>query len=324
MKPLLSVVIPLFNAEKEVEICLNSLFQSSWPYFEVIIVDDCSTDGSLAVARQYPCRIYTMEKNLGPAAARNLGVSKAHTDIILFLDSDTMVRRNSLKLFYDAFQKHPEIHAVLAVPDMASLRSCKASNYNSLRSHYTFISAEPVCDFFSTQMGAMRKDAFLAAGGFNEIYTGADIEDIELGMRLPPNKVLIHKDIIIRHHFPSFLSILKKYLRRSNQFSKLLRERKKLTSVHTNKKGMLSVLMVLMNSLFLLLTCVSVFFFALFSIISFLACYCISVILFFKLNNNLFTFCARKKGLPYVVEAAFFEYVFSLAIGLGGISAWFY
>jgi glycosyltransferase involved in cell wall biosynthesis len=327
MKPLLSVVIPLFNAEKEVEICLNSLFQSSWPYFEVIIVDDCSTDGSLDVARQYPCRIYTMEKNSGPAAARNLGVSKANSDIILFLDSDTMVRKNSFKLFYDAFQDHPGIDAVLAVPDMASLRSCRASNYNSLRSHYTFISAEPVSDFFSTQMGAMRKNAFFAAGGFNEMYTGADIEDIELGMRLPPNKVLIHKDIIIRHHFPSFFSILKKYVRRANQFSKLLKDRKKLTGVHTNKKGMLSVISVLFSAIFLSLTIISSIIISapglLICLLLFL-CYCIFSILFIKINLKLFIFTIKKKGPLYFVEAAFFEYVFSLAIGIGGFFSMFY
>jgi len=327
MKPLLSVVIPLFNAEREIEICLNSLFQSSWPYFEVIIVDDCSTDGSLAIASQYPCRIFTMDSNKGPAAARNWGVSQAESDIILFLDSDTMVRRDSFKQFYDAFLENPGIDAVLAVPDMASLRSCRASNYNSLRSHFTFISAEPISDFFSTQMGAMRKEAFYAAGGFNEIYTGADIEDIELGMRLPPKKVLIHKDIIIRHHFPSFGSILRKYLRRANQFSKLLREKKKLTSVHTNKKGMLSVISVLLSALFLLLTIMSVLLIASLGFVItliFLVCYLISVVSFFKLNRRLFAFCANTKGSIYLVQAAFFEYVFSLAIGVGGILSWLY
>ena len=327
MGPLLSVVIPLYNAEKEIEICLNSLFQSSWPHFEVIIVDDCSTDGSLDVARQYPCRIYAMEQNAGPAAARNLGVSKANSDIILFLDSDTMVRKNSFKLFYDAFQDHPDIDAVLAVPDMASLRSCRASNYNSLRSHYTFISAEPVSDYFSTQMGAIRKSAFIAAGGFNEMYTGADIEDIELGMRLPPNKVLIHKDIIIRHHFPSFFSILKKYVRRSNQFSKLMRERKKLTGVHTNIKGMLSVLSVMFSSLFLSLAIISSFIIAspgIFICIIFFLCYCIANILFIRLNLKYFVYTIKKKGYLYFVEAAFFEYVFSLAIGIGGITSMFF
>jgi glycosyltransferase involved in cell wall biosynthesis len=268
-----------------------------------------------------------MEKNLGPAAARNLGVSKANSDIILFLDSDTMVRRNSFKLFYEAFQDHPEIDAVLAVPDMASLRSCRASNYNSLRSHYTFISAEPVSDYFSTQMGAMRKNAFFAAGGFNEMYTGADIEDIELGMRLPPNKVLIHKHIIIRHHFPSFLSILIKYVRRANQFSKLLRERKKLTGVHTNKKGMLSVLSVMFSALFLVLTIISSIIIAapgLLICLVFFLCYCISSILFIKLHLNFFIYTTKKKGSLYFIEAAFFEYVFSLAIGIGGFSSMFY
>lgn len=309
MKPLLSVVIPLFNAENEVKICLESLFQSSWPYFEIIIVDDCSTDGSLAVARQYPCRVYSMESNMGPAKARNLGVSKANSDIILFLDSDTQVKEDSFKLFYEAFQELPDIDAVIAVPDVASLRSGRAPNYNSLRNHYTLISADPVNDYFTTQMGAIRKGVFLAAGGFDEKYTSADIEDIELGLRLPSNKVLIHKEIVIGHHFPPFISIMKKYLKRAYLLARLLRERKKLAGAHANKKGMLSVGMALASALFLSLTFISIFF---------IIGYCISSILFIIMNLDLFSFSARKKGPLYFVEAAFFEYVFSLAIGLGG------
>ena len=321
MKPLLSVVIPLFNAEKEIKICLDSLFLSSWPHFEVIIVDDCSTDGSLAVARQYPCRVYTMESNMGPAKARNFGVSQANSDIILFLDSDTEVDVDTYQLFYDAFQEHPDIDAVLAVPEMISLRKGRASNYNSLRSHFLFLSADPICDYFSTQMGAMRKSAFSQAGGFDEKYTSADIEDIELGMRLRPNKVLIHKGIHIGHHFPSFLSILKKYIRRACLFSRLLRERKQLTGVHTNKKGMLSVGMVLLSAFCLALIFIGTFFSPV-AELSFITAYCISSISFLAINHSCFMYYIKKKGLLYFVEAAFFEYVFSLAIGLGGIISW--
>lgn len=323
MKPLVSLVIPLFNAENEIRICLNSIFKSSWPHFEVIIIDDCSTDRSLDVAKEYPCRIYTMDSNRGPAKARNLGVSQADSEIILFLDSDTQVKEATIKQFYDAFQKHRDIDAVLAVPESASLRAGRASNYNSLRSHYTFISAEPITDYFSTQMGAMRKDAFLATGGFDEKFTSADIEDIELGMRLRPNRVLIQKEILIGHHFPQFSSIMKKYVRRACLFSLLLRERKKLalTGVHTNRSGMLSVCLVLLSALFLSLACLG-------TIISpecftlFFTVYGISSILFMVMKLDLFLFCTREKGVVYLIEAAFFEYVFSLAIGLGGIVSW--
>ncbi len=312
--PLLSVVIPLYNAESEIRICLDSIFRSNWANFEVIIVDDCSTDNSRAVAGQYPCRIYSTESNSGPAKARNIGVAEAKSDHILFLDSDTEVKADSLRMFSEAFREYPEIVAVIAVPEVVSLRQGRASNYNSLRNHFTLVSADPINDYFTTQMGAIRKDAFIEAGGFNEKYTGADIEDIEFGLRLPSNKVLIHKGIVIGHHFPPLFGILKKYLKRAYLLARLLRERKKLTGAHADKKGMLSVGMVLCSALFLFLTFIN---------LSFIIGYFISSTLFMVINLDLFLFCTRKKGAWYFVEAVFFEFVFSMAIGLGGVASWF-
>jgi len=157
-KPGISVIIALYNAEKEIEICLNSIFNSDWKDFEVLIIDDCSADNSLQVAKKYPCSFFTTEKNSGPATARNIGVKNAKSDILLFLDSDTKVEKDSLKKIYLTFIEQPEIWATIAMPNIFSLRKGKASDYNALKNHYTLYSAEPYCNFFTTQMGAIRKD----------------------------------------------------------------------------------------------------------------------------------------------------------------------
>jgi hypothetical protein len=159
-------------------------------------------------------------------------------------------------------------------------------------------------------MGAMRKAVFFEAGCFDEKFTSADIEDVELGMRLPPHRVLIHKGIVIGHHFPPFISILKKYVRRAALLTQLVREKKKLAQTHANKAGMFSVWMALLSIVFLVLALPNRFFVVPFAF---------SASIFILINLNLFVFAARKRGVFYLFEAIFFEYVFSLAIGLGGI-----
>jgi glycosyltransferase involved in cell wall biosynthesis len=310
MTPLLSVVIPLYNAEHEIRMCLDSIFQNTWPHFEVIVVDDGSTDNSLAVVRQYDCRIVSSGRNMGPARARNLGVTTARADLILFLDSDTKLPADALEMFYDAFQAQPDILAVIAVPAVTSLRKGRAPDYNALRNHFSLVSADPITDYFTTQMGAIRKGAFCEAGGFSEEYTCADIEDFELGLRLPPNKVFIHKGIVIGHHFPPLGSILRKYMRRASLLAQLMRKRKKLAKAHSTMQRVVSVCLVVLSSLCLLL--------ALLQLIPWAVAGC-ALGLVVLLNGKLLLFSIRKKGVCYFFEALFFEYLFSLAIGIGGI-----
>lgn len=96
MNPCLSVVIPLYNADKFLSACLNSLLSSEGiGNTEIIIVDDGSSDTSGSIADDYACKydnIYVYhQENEGAAAARNLGIEKATGAYIFFLDSDDRV-----------------------------------------------------------------------------------------------------------------------------------------------------------------------------------------------------------------------------------------
>lgn len=309
-KPNLSVVIALYNAEKEIGICLNSIFNSDWKDFEVIIVDDCSTDSSLEIAKKYPCSFFTTGKNSGPAKARNIGAKNAKSNLLLFLDSDTKVEADSLRKIYQTFVDKTEIWATIALPNIFSLRKGSAPNYNALKNHFTLYSAEPYGNFFTTQMGAIRKDVFENLGGFNEGFKSADIEDIEFGMRIPKGKIYINKEVIIGHHFPYLGSILKKYFKRAIMLAELLKEKRELSSAHANSRGMISVMIVLISLASILISLIypAVLIFFLFSILVFLL-----------YNFKLFTFAAQKRGSFYLFHSVLFEYMFSIAIGLGGV-----
>lgn len=94
-KGLISIIIPIYNSRERLVECLESVAVQSYENLEAIIVDDCSTDGSLEVCREYEkkypfIRVYTKE-NEGVSAARNFGLARARGEFIQFADSDDML-----------------------------------------------------------------------------------------------------------------------------------------------------------------------------------------------------------------------------------------
>lgn len=89
---LFSVIVPVYNSHQYIEDCLNSVIRQSFADFEVVIVDDGSTDSSLSICQKYlsdsRCRIIRHSENRGAAAARNTGIAEARGDYVLFLDND--------------------------------------------------------------------------------------------------------------------------------------------------------------------------------------------------------------------------------------------
>lgn len=87
--PRVSVVVASYNGERTLHGCLNSLRQLNYPDFEIILVDDGSTDSTPEIAKSFPgVRCFRHEKNLGLSVARNTGISAATGEIIAFTDSD--------------------------------------------------------------------------------------------------------------------------------------------------------------------------------------------------------------------------------------------
>lgn len=100
---MISVIIPIYNAEQYIETALDSVFRQSFSDFEVICVDDGSTDKSLAMVRDYQKKVETgklvvlTQNNKGPAAARNRGIRAAKGRYLAYLDADDYWERDKLK-----------------------------------------------------------------------------------------------------------------------------------------------------------------------------------------------------------------------------------
>lgn len=90
-----SIVVPVFNVEKYLSKCIESILVQSFTDFELLLIDDGSTDKSLDICRMYEVRdrrihVYR-QSNSGPSKARNLGIAKAQGDFVIFIDSDDYV-----------------------------------------------------------------------------------------------------------------------------------------------------------------------------------------------------------------------------------------
>ena len=90
-----SIIIPVYNASLTLNECLGAIFDSSFKDFEVIVVSDNSSDNSVEIAKTYNCKILELKENRGPSFARNKGAEIAESDILLFLDSDIILKKNS-------------------------------------------------------------------------------------------------------------------------------------------------------------------------------------------------------------------------------------
>jgi GT2 family glycosyltransferase len=182
-KPRLSVVMPVYNAENTLAECLTRLCNSSFGDFEIVLVDDGSTDQSRAIGVNFPVRLVPTQGRVGPAAARNLGARAAEGDVILFIDSDVMVRKDTLDVLVERMNQG-DIEGVIGVQAADMRHRNLVSQYKNLWMRWTYLRKQGDVPLFYTTAAAIRRDAFLRAGGFDQGYATPNVEDTAFGQKL--------------------------------------------------------------------------------------------------------------------------------------------
>jgi hypothetical protein len=177
-------VIPAWNAARTLGAALDAAIDGAGGE-HVLLVDDASEDGSVEVARARGVRVLRLERRAGPAAARNAGVEAVAGDVVLFLDADCVAHPDAVERVRAAFAADPALVALSGSYDDAPPAPGFFSQYMNLRHHATHQLARADASTFWAGCGAVRRSAFLAAGGFDaKRYPTPQIEDIELGARL--------------------------------------------------------------------------------------------------------------------------------------------
>lgn len=180
--PMLSVIVPVYNSIGDLQRCLTALFESQYDDFDVLVVDDGSTEPIEPLVARHGFEYLRIDGPGGPARARNRGAARVNGQYVVFIDADVCVHKDTLSGFARAFASDLTIDAVVGSYDEAPGDPGFISQYKNLFHHYVHQSCDGQINSFWSGCGAMRRDTFLALGGFDEVrYRRPAIEDIELG-----------------------------------------------------------------------------------------------------------------------------------------------
>jgi glycosyltransferase involved in cell wall biosynthesis len=223
-----SVIVPVHNGAATLGRCLRALVAAcSSGLDEILIVDDRSTDGSVAIAESLGIAVLPNPRGRGPAAARNAGAQCARGDVLFFIDSDVIVKETTVAQVRAFFDAHQGAAAVFGSYDEEPTAANFLSQYKNLFHHFTHQTANPDSCSFWAGCGAIRREAFEAVGGFDELtYSRPSIEDIELGSRLSvaQYRVQVDRSLLVTHQKRwTALSLMKAEIRdRAYPWSALL------------------------------------------------------------------------------------------------------
>ncbi len=200
--PALSVIVPVYNSRAELEQCLAALQKSRYDDFEALVVDDGSTAPIKPLADEYGFGYMRIDGPGGPARARNRGAGSARGRYLVFIDADVCVHPETLALFAEVFARDPTVDAVAGSYDDAPAYPGFISQYKNLFHHYVHQRGDGEVQTFWSGCGAVKRDLFLAFGGFDEQrYRRPAIEDIELGtwMSAAGHRIILDGRIKAKH-----------------------------------------------------------------------------------------------------------------------------
>ena len=171
----LSAIVPATDAPATLERCLAAIAAAEEPPEETIVVDSADLPG--------------------PAAARNEGARRATGDLLVFVDADVEPHRDAFARLRAAFAADPGLDALFGSYDDDPADPALVSRFRNLLHHHVHQEGAGPAETFWAGLGAIRRESFLAVGGFDaERYPAAAIEDVELGLRLTASGARIALD----------------------------------------------------------------------------------------------------------------------------------
>jgi glycosyltransferase involved in cell wall biosynthesis len=207
-----SVIIPAYNAENTLYSCLESLADQSLPKedYEVIVVDDGSTDGTSKIAQDFNVK-YIFQTNQGPAAARNKGARSAEGDIILFTDSDCVPAHNWIHEMVSPYNDN-EVIGVKGAYKTRQAELAARFAQAEFEDRFDLLTKSPSIDMIDTYSAAFKKEVFFKMGGFDENFPVANNEDTDLSYRMAiaGHKLVFNPRAFVYHTHPDmFIKYLK-------------------------------------------------------------------------------------------------------------------
>jgi glycosyltransferase involved in cell wall biosynthesis len=312
----ISVIIPNHNGGRTMGKCLEALCASRYDNFEVIVVDDCSDDDSVAIIQRFPCRLIALSSHSGASKARNTGAAAGSGDLLFFIDADCVVEKDTLSLVNRAAQGRQRVFCGGTYTKTA-YDDTFFSTFQSVFIHYSETKkSEP--DYIASHAMVIDRRTFEQSGGFPEDFMPI-IEDVEFSHRLKRTGVKLAMDpaILVRHIFNfTLFKSLRNAFRKSRYWTSYSLKNRDL--FHDSGTA----------SLELKTNVASLFFgvvFIMIAIASGKELLLIPAVLLFLLNisvnRNLFAAFYRAGGLSFALFAAFYYMlVYPVAVGTGSLA----
>ena len=189
-KPLISVIIPVFNGERFIAEAIQSVLNQNYEPLEIIVIDDGSTDGTADLVKSIEGNIrYFYKQNGGTAAARNMGLSLAKSGQIAFIDADDVWVDNKLSLQMEQFNQFPETEVVIGF--LLPVRTVNQASIDAMQE--TNNKGALVLSLGSI---LVKKSVFDKIGVFDEELTLSEDTDWFFRVREADIKVRINKEIV--------------------------------------------------------------------------------------------------------------------------------
>jgi len=295
--PLVSVIVPVKNGSKTLNTCLNSIKRSYYQNYEIIVVDDHSSDNTIDIARSYNCTVVEVQNGNGANNARNIGAMKASGDVFVFMDSDIVIGRETLLEITETLEEK-NIDAVVGIYTAKHRHESFVSQYKNLWVRYSYIKSPPAIDWLFGSISGIKREAFEKLGGFNvELLAKHGHDDIELGKRFARAdlNIVLNMDVEVEHLKQyTLISFIKNEFHRSMGFARLAVQFHETTD--SLRKGFVNV-----YPAFVLSTLLSVF---VFGIIFAVSCGVVSSTylvvalgIYFLLNIRYLNYLEQVRGL---------------------------
>lgn len=197
-----SLIIPARNAEKTISSCLQAVMLASLQPEEIILVDDGSTDQTLALAAQFPCHLTHIQSGTGPMAPRFAGSRLARSPLLIFIDSDVIVEPGTFAKIIAQFAD-PQIHAVTGILSADFKTGTFCGDFKNEYMNYIFSKKNGVADFLYGSVWAIRKESLIYFEPICRPF-GSQVSDSEMGRLLTSHgrKIMLDSTIQVGHLKP--------------------------------------------------------------------------------------------------------------------------
>lgn len=192
----LSVIVPAYNSEATIESCLQAIRESNYPNYELIVIDDGSRDKTCSIVERYADKVVRLKENYGRNYARKVGIEASEGEIVINIDSDVVIKQDTIIRIVNYFKKHQNIDAITGILSKDCPHLNFFSQYKNLYMHYMFKRLPEKITYLLGSIYALRRTV-IAMRNYDVRYA----DDTALGQQifLSGKQIVLLKDLEVAH-----------------------------------------------------------------------------------------------------------------------------